>query len=330
MPTEIAATLGPACCEQSILEAMIRAGASCFRLNFSQDRLEGFTRSVTTLRQAAEAVGQMVTIMGDLCGPRFRIGPMRDQKNVLKVGESLRIIPGDTPGTAQTFGTNYDHFQDDVCPGDRVLIDEGRIQLQVQAKDDEGVTCTVIRGGQLPSGKGINLPDTHISVPPLTNQDRDCIQWALDTKIDRLLMSFVHQASDLDLLRGALGGADIEVVAKIETLQATRDLAAIISQADRILIARGDLGVECGLAKVPVLQKQIAQRATQAGKPTILATHLLHHMIASPVPTRAEVADVALALEQGIDMLLLTGETAVGQYPVEVVETLTQLCREIC
>lgn len=330
MSTVIAATLGPACREQGVLEAMIRAGAQCFRLNFSQDSLEGFTRSVATLHQAAQAVDMPVKIMGDLCGPRFRIGPLESSLVAIDTGATLRIIPGDVPGTAQAVGTNYDHFQDDVCPGDRVLIDEARIQLQVQAKDDQGVTCTVIRGGDLSAGKGINLPDTRISVPPLTDQDRACIVWAIETNIDMLLMSFVHQASDLDLLRGALGGAELEIVAKIETLQATAHLEAIISRSDRVLIARGDLGVECGLARVPALQQQIVQGAAQAGKPTILATHLLHHMTTSPMPTRAEVSDVALALQQGIDMLLLTGETAVGQHPVEVVETLSQLCREIC
>ena len=240
MPTEIAVTLGPACREQSVLEAMIRAGARYFRLNFSQDSLKGFTRSVTTLRQAAQAVGTEVSIMGDLCGPRFRIGPMQEPRVTLNTGYSLRVVPGDVPGTAQALSTNYDHFQDDVCPEDRVLIDEGRIQLQVEIKDADGVTCTVVRGGDLAAGKGINLPDTHISVPPLTDQDRVCIAWAIETKIDMLLMSFVHQAGDLDLLREAIGSADIEVVAKIETLQATGDLEAIVARSDRILIARGD------------------------------------------------------------------------------------------
>jgi pyruvate kinase len=325
--TTIAATLGPSCREVPTLRAMIQAGAHCFRMNFSQGTLHDHQQALDSLRQAAAAQGQAVTVMGDLCGPRFRIGRIEPKGQPLTPGQEVAIAPDCELGTATCFGTNDRRILADVAPEDRIFINEGRIQLRVLRRASDAVHCRVIKGGVLFSHRGLNLPDTAVSIPPLTDVDRTCIAWAREHRLDALLMSFIRAPQDVTLLRRTLGqqAGGLQLVAKVETLQATQHLEALATVSDQLLIARGDLGVEVGQAQVPRLQKQITRIGHQAGKPVILATHILHSMIDHPEPTRAEVSDVANAVFDGVDTLLLTGETAIGCHPVQAVSTLREI-----
>lgn len=325
--TQIAATLGPSCRDVPTLRAMIQAGAHGYRMNFSQGTLHGHQQALDSLRKAAAAQGQAVTVMGDLCGPRFRIGRIEPEGQPLAPGQDVAITPGCQLGTAACFGTNYSHILADVAVKDRIFINEGRIQLQVLRKGTDAIHCRVIKGGTLVSHRGLNLPDTAVSIPPLTDTDWTCIEWAKENRLDALLMSFIRAPQDVAMLRNGLDGQaeTMHIIAKIETLQATQHLEALAAVSDQLLIARGDLGVEVGQAQVPRLQKQITRIGHQAGKPVILATHILHSMIDQPEPTRAEVSDVANAVLDGVHTLMLTGETAIGSHPIQTVATLREI-----
>lgn len=322
--TQIAATLGPACAEEETLRAMIRAGASAFRINFSQDSLEGHALLLRQLRRAADTEGQRVIVMGDLCGPRFRIGLDLPQPVLLEAGQVIRLCEEGDGKESGCYGINYEHFSQDVAVGDRILVDEGRLKLQVEEIEGATVSCRVEKGGTLYGGKGINLPDTHISIPILTDTDLACVRWAQSQQLDWLLLSFVREAEHVSSLREYLEslGSSMQVVSKIETYQATQNLEAISVVSDQLLIARGDLGVEMGPEQVPMLQRRISAWGRQQGKPVILATHIFHSMMDHPEPTRAEVSDVAHAVMDGVTMLMLTGESAIGRYPVETVQAL--------
>jgi pyruvate kinase len=321
----IAATLGPSCRDAETLRAMIRAGALGYRINFSQDTLDGHRAVLESLRAAAQAEGRAVRVMGDLCGPRFRIGRIEPSGQSLVPDQDVAVAPTCQQGSAERFGTNYDQLLTDVAVGDRIFIDEGRIQLRALRKTAEALHCRVVRGGRLVSGRGLNLPDTAVSIPVLTASDWTCARWAVEQGLDALLMSFIRSPQDVLALREGLEEAPLEIVAKIETLQATQHLEALAAVSDQLLIARGDLGVEVGPAQVPRLQREITRAGRDAGKPVILATHILHSMIEHPEPTRAEICDAAYAVADGVQTLLLTGETAIGRYPVRTVEALRQI-----
>jgi pyruvate kinase len=296
-------------------------------MNFSQGTLPEHREALACLRAASAAEAQSVTVMGDLCGPRFRIGRIDPEAQPLQRGQTVAISPTCRLGTVSRFGTNYDHIVQDVAVEDRIFVNEGRIQLRVTGKSPDAVHCEVVKEGTLVSHRGLNLPDTEVSIPALTDQDWTCVQWAVQNRLDALLMSFVRAPQDVAALRSGLGGNSgvMQIVAKIETRQATQHLEALAALGDQLLIARGDLGVEAGPAHVPRLQREITRIGRQAGKPVILATHILHSMIDHPEPTRAEVSDVAHALWDGVNTLLLTGETAIGRYPVRTVEVLQEI-----
>jgi pyruvate kinase len=318
---QIVATLGPSCSDSRTLAAMVEAGAEVFRINFSQGSLDEHAARVSALAEA----GRAAAVLGDLCGPRFRVGQIEPDGQVLAAGQQVTIAADCPKGIAQRFGTNYEHFAQDVQPGDTVFIDEGTILLRTVGKKGGDIVCEVVRGGLLHSRKGINLPDTHLSAPSVTDEDWRCVHWAIEQGLTYLALSFVRSAQDVQVLRSGLAGTRIKIVAKIETKQALSHLEAIVEASDVCLLARGDLGVEVDPATIPGIQRRLARVCREVGRPLWVATHILHSMIKSPLPTRAEVADVAAAVWQGAAGLVLTGETAVGEHPVEVVRTLRQV-----
>lgn len=325
--TKIVATLGPACAQVATVLSLIRRGVEVFRINFSQGDLDQHLDTLNTLNQARTQSGLITAVMGDLCGPKIRTGAMTPDAQEVKAGDRVTIEPGLDRGTVHHFGTNYEAFTADVRPGQRVFIDDGKIALSVLRQDGRKTECEVINGGVLRSRKGINLPDTEISAPSLTDYDWQCVQWALDHDLDFLALSFVRSVQDIELLRGYLqeNAADCQIIAKLETRQAIAQKEEIILASDAALVARGDLGVEMGLARVPLLQKEITRFCRLHGKPVIVATQMLQSMVNSPTATRAEVSDIANAIMDFADTVLLSDETAIGRYPDQALDTIGEI-----
>jgi len=327
--TKIIATLGPSCAEAGILDAMIDNGVDVFRLNFSHGTLDQHDKLLETLNAARSRHHQMTAVLGDLCGPKIRTGRIEPEGQILYAGDKVSIVPGNQVGTAHRFGTNYEHFNQDVEIGHRVFLDDGQITLNVVGRDGEDLVCEVVDGGTLSSRKGINLPDTRIRIPSITEFDWQCINWAIKRNLDFLALSFVRSADEINQLKEYIrkAGADIKVVAKIETPQALEHLEPIVTASDAVLVARGDLGVEMDLAELPLIQKRITKMCRDCGKPVIVATQMLQSMIENPTATRAEVSDVANAIMDYTDAVLLSGETAVGKYPVKAAQTIERIAR---
>ena len=327
--TKIIATLGPSCAEAGILDAMIDNGVDVFRLNFSHGTLDEHDKLLETLNAARSRHHQMTAVLGDLCGPKIRIGRIEPQGQMLYTGDKVTIVPGNQVGTAHRFGTNYEHFNQDVKIGHRIFLDDGQITLNVVGRDGEDLVCEVVDGGTLSSRKGINLPDTRIRIPSITEFDFECIDWAIERNLDFLALSFVRSADEVNQLKEYIlkAGADIKIIAKIETPQALAHLEPIVDAGHAVLVARGDLGVEMDLAEVPLIQKRITKMCRDFGKPVIVATQMLQSMIQSPTATRAEVSDVANAIMDYTDAVLLSGETAIGKYPVKAAQTIERIAR---
>ncbi|MFQ5964149.1 MAG: pyruvate kinase [Candidatus Scalinduaceae bacterium] len=329
--TKIIATLGPSCNQHETIKSMIDNGVDIFRLNFSHGTLDGHAQSLEILNAVREQHRHTTAVMCDLCGPKIRIGRIHPEGEVLKVGDEVSIIHSEEQGNVNRFGTNYEYFSQDVDVDHRVFIDDGQIALSVIDKNDDHTLCKVMVGGPLYSHKGINLPDTKVSVPSITERDWQCVDWAIQHETDFLALSFVRSKEEINQLKTYLSkaGADIKVVAKIETPQALTHLEDIIHASDAVLVARGDLGVEMDLAKVPVIQKRITQICRRLGKPVIVATQMLQSMIYNPTATRAEVSDVANAIMDFTDAVMLSGETAVGKYPLKAAQTIQRIARVI-
>jgi pyruvate kinase len=327
--TKIIATIGPACAETGIIEAMIDNGVDVFRLNFSHGTLNEHDKLLETLNAARSQRHQMTAVLGDLCGPKIRTGNIEPQGQILYAGDKVSIVPGNQVGTAKSFGTNYEHFNKDVEVGHRIFIDDGQITLSVVGRNGEELACEVVVGGPLSSQKGINLPDTRIRIPSITEVDWECVDWAIKRNLDFLALSFVRSADEINQLKEYIrkAGADIKVIAKIETPQALAHLELIVNASDAVLVARGDLGVEMDLAEVPLIQKRITKMCRDHGKPVIVATQMLQSMIENPTATRAEVSDVANAIMDLTDAVMLSGETAVGKYPVKAAQTIERIAR---
>jgi pyruvate kinase len=327
--TKIIATLGPACVEAGIIEAMIDNGVDVFRLNFSHGTLDEHDKLLETLNSARSRRHQMTAVLGDLCGPKIRTGRINPEGQMLQTGEKVTIVPGNQVGTAHNFGTNYEYFNRDVEIGHRIFIDDGQITLSVVGRDDEELACEVVVGGPLSSQKGINLPDTRIRIPSITEADWKCVDWAIKRNLDFLALSFVRSADEINQLKEYIRNArmDIKVISKIETPQALEHLEPIVIASDAVLVARGDLGVEMDLAEVPLIQKRITKMCRDYGKPVIVATQMLQSMIENPTATRAEVSDVANAIMDFTDAVMLSGETAVGKYPVKAAQTIERIAR---
>ncbi|MCF7957208.1 MAG: pyruvate kinase [Phycisphaerae bacterium] len=327
--TKIVATLGPASSGQETITQLIDNGVDVFRLNFSHGNLDGHTKNLKIIEAVRENHTHTVAVLGDLCGPKIRTSRIEPDGQPINAGETITILANDNTGTAHCFGTNHKYFINDVEIGQRICIDDGQLVLYVISKDKDSVKCRVDVGGLIHSRKGINLPDSHVSIPSITECDWKCVDWAIKHQITFLALSFVRSAKEIQELKNYIkaAGSDIKVVAKIEKPQAIDDLENIIKTTDIILIARGDLGVEMDLAEVPILQKRITNLCRKFGKPCIVATQMLQSMIHSPMATRAEVSDVANAIMDFTDAVMLSGETAVGKYPITTAQTIGRIAQ---
>ena len=329
--TKIIATVGPASTSEEVLEGMISEGVNVIRLNFSHGDHETHATTVERVRAVDGKLGTHTALLADMQGPKLRVGMMADGAE-LKAGQAFTLRVGKGEGDATQAWTNYTHFARDVKPGEPVLLDDGKLRLRVEETDGaETVRCTVVHGGVLNSRKGLNLPATDVSLPSLTEKDREDLDFALTLGVDWIGLSFVRTAADVVDLKERIAAADshARVVAKVEKPEAVDDLEAIIEATDAVMIARGDLGVEVPMQQVPMIQKRIIEMCQCCGKPVIVATQMMESMIDNVAPTRAEVTDVANAVLDGADAVMLSGETSVGAHPVEVIKAMRDIVMEI-
>ena len=324
---KIVATLGPASDNEQTLRDMIRAGLDVVRINFSHAQREATLATIGRVRAAAEAVGRPVALLGDLRGPRIRVGEMENGKITLADGASIVLTPEPVTGTPARIAVSFAGLAGDVRPGGRVLLDDGNLILTVESVRGAEITCLVARGGELSSRRGINLPGQRVSLPALTDKDIADVEWSAAHGLDFLALSFVQEAADVRQLKDKLRelGADIPVIAKIETKSGLDDIEAIAQESYGVMVARGDLALELSLQDVPIAQKRIIAVCRQLARPVITATQMLESMTTSPKPTRAEAADVANAVFDGTSALMLSGESAIGKYPVETVATMAAI-----
>jgi pyruvate kinase len=325
--TKIVATLGPASSEPAKLAELIQAGVDVFRINTAHGTREEHQAAVDKVREASRQANCPIGILVDLAGPKIRLGELPGGSITCKTGDLLTFIRGENASQSGQMTATYETLIDELHPGDRVVLADGAVELRVENKTAEAAACRVVQGGTFRSRQGINLPGVKLSVPALAEKDRDNARWAASAGIDYLGLSFVRKVEDVQDLKKLLqtvGGA-CRVIAKIEKPEALDSLDAIIAAADGIMVARGDLGVEIDIARVPLVQKRIIASCNQARKPVIIATQMLESMHHSRLPTRAEVTDVANAILDGADACMLSGETAVGEYPLEAVEMMHRI-----
>ncbi|MFV0320463.1 MAG: pyruvate kinase [Microbacterium sp.] len=324
---KIVATLGPATSRYEMIRAIIEAGVDVARFNLSHGDYAVHEKNFANVRRAAEDVGRAVAVLVDLQGPKIRLGRFADGPHELEVGDIFKITVDDIPGTKQICSTTFKGLPADVTPGDFLLIDDGKVRVKVLETDGTVVTTEVVVGGPVSNNKGINLPGVAVNVPALSEKDEADLRWGLRIGADLIALSFVRDASDVERVHEIMTeeGRRIPIIAKIEKPQAVDNLEEIIDAFDGIMVARGDLGVELPLEAVPIVQKHAVELCRRMAKPVIVATQMLESMIGSPVPTRAETSDVANAVLDGADAVMLSGETSVGEYPVVVVETMVRI-----
>ncbi len=325
---KIVATLGPASNTVPVFRNLVRAGVDVVRLNFSHGSLDGKLELIQMIRKVSREERKPLCILGDLQGPKIRTSTLKDHQPVLlKAGGLLTITPREVPGTASLMGTTFKTLAENVEQGSHILLADGLIELRVQEVDGGDVVCEIINGGMLGEHKGINLPGIPVRVPSLTEKDAEDLEFALKNGVDAIAVSFVRTAEDIRLVRNRVSayGGETWIIAKLEKPQAIEHLDAILTVADAIMVARGDLGVELPPEQVPAIQKHIIRRAAEFRKPVITATQMLESMIENPRPTRAEVSDVANAVYDGTDAVMLSGESAVGKYPVEAVSMMARI-----
>ncbi|MGA9667897.1 MAG: pyruvate kinase [Terracidiphilus sp.] len=328
---KIVATLGPASNTEPVFRDLVRAGVDVVRLNFSHGTHEEKLTLIQMIRKVSREERKPLCILADLQGPKIRTSKLKDHQPVLlKAGGRLTITPRDVPGTASLVGTTFKTLAENVEQGSRILLSDGLIELRVHEVVDDDVVCEIINGGMLGENKGINLPGIAVRVPSLTEKDSEDLEFALKNGVDAIAVSFVRTAEDVRLVRNRVSayGSETWIVAKLEKPQAIEHLDSILLAADGIMVARGDLGVEVPPEKVPAIQKHIIRRAAEYSKPVITATQMLESMIENPRPTRAEVSDVANAVYDGTDAVMLSGESAVGKYPVETVAMMARIVTE--
>ena len=328
---KIVATLGPASSNESVFRELLRAGLDVARLNFSHGTHPEKLKLIEMVRKISREEGKAVCILGDLQGPKIRTGRLKNRIPVqLKAGQRLTITPRDIPGTSTVIATTFPTLAENLEPGARILLSDGLIELRVIDIPGEDVDCEVINGGTLGEHKGINLPGIAVRVPSLTDKDEEDLEFGMKHGVDAIAVSFVRTAEDVRHVkfRVAALGQETWIIAKLEKPQAIENLEAILENADGVMVARGDLGVEMPPEKVPAIQKHVIRRASEYRKPVITATQMLESMIENPRPTRAEASDVANAIYDGTDAVMLSAETAAGKYPVEAVKMMAKIVSE--
>jgi pyruvate kinase len=332
---KIICTIGPACNTEAAMRDLLRLGMDIARLNFSHGTHEDHAHNIQRLRRAAEREGRTVCILQDLQGPKIRTGPLeRHEPVLLKTGSVVTITPQDVPGTATRISTTFPDLARELTVGARILLSDGLIELRVRAVHSKtrgkDVVCDVLNGGLLGEHKGINLPGIALSIPALTEKDRKDLEFGLKHGVDAVAISFVRTAADVSMVKQIIAkhSSDVPVIAKLEKPQAIDHLEEILEASDGVMVARGDLGVEMAPEKVPVIQKHVIRRASAWRKPVITATQMLESMIENPRPTRAEASDVANAIFDGTDAVMLSAETASGQYPRESVSIMARIVVE--
>ena len=326
--TKIVCTLGPSTDNEDILRQMMLAGMNVARCNFSHGTYEDHQRRMDLVKKLRHEVGRPIAILLDTKGPEVRVKNFKEGKAVLEEGQLFTLTVDEVDGTKDKVSVTYDRLYEDLEIGMRVLIDDGLIEMQVEQIDQRNVVCRVINGGVVSNHKGVNIPDVDLSMPYISDKDREDILFGISQGVDFIAASFVQKKEDILLLRRLLeknGGADIKIISKIENKQGVSNIDEIIDVSDGIMVARGDMGVEIPYEEVPVIQKKIIKKVYQAGKHVITATQMLESMIKNPRPTRAETTDVANAVYDGTSAVMLSGETAAGAYPVEAVRTMVRI-----
>jgi len=331
--TKIVATLGPACSSKEVIKNMIDAGVNVFRINFSHADYEDVKERIDIIRGLNDEFGYTTAILADLQGPKLRVGVMKEDVVVSKGDIITFQTAEDIPGTAERVYMNYKEFPRDVNPGEKILLDDGKLMFEaLETNGTTEVVCRVIQGGPLKSKKGVNLPNTKVSLPALTKKDIKDALFAIENEVDWIALSFVRTPKDLEELQDLIAkhsSYKIPIIAKIEKPEAVENIDKIVAFCDGLMVARGDLGVEVPAEEVPLIQKKLIHRAKTARIPVIVATQMMETMITSLTPTRAEVNDVANSVMDGADAVMLSGETSVGNYPVEVIETMSKIIRSV-
>lgn len=328
--TKIICTMGPACDSIEMLKEMIKAGMTVARLNMAHGELEDHVMRIRNVRQAAAELNTFVPIMMDIKGPEVRIGKLKEASFELRTGNQLILTTEEILGDAERIGVNYPQLNQDVHAGDRILLDDGLIDLTVREVRDSEIVCDIVSGGTIKPRKGVNLPGIHTSLPGVTERDVMHIHFGLEQNIEMIAASFVRKGDDIREIRDILAknnAEDVQIYSKIENAEGMENLDDIIEASDGIMVARGDLGVEVPIQDVPALQKEMIDKCNVAGKPVIVATHMLESMQVNPRPTRSEVSDVANAVLQGADVIMLSGESAAGKYPVQSVQTMAAVAK---
>ena len=330
--TKIVATLGPATSDETTIEALVDAGVDVFRLNFSHGSHDLHEANVERIRKVSERRGRAVGILQDLQGPKIRTERFADGEVTLEPGATFRLTcDDDSPGDETRVGVTYRNLCEDVKPGDALLLDDGRLKLRVERIEGNAIVTEVVAGGVLSNNKGINIPDADLSLPALTDKDAVDLAFGAELGVDWVALSFVRSRDDLLLARHYMvrSGSNAKLMAKIEKPGAVQRFTEILREVDGVMVARGDLGVEVPLQQVPQIQKRIIRECIEAGKPVVTATQMLESMIANPTPTRAESSDVANAIYDGTDAVMLSGETAVGAYPLLAVQMMDRIARAV-
>ncbi|WP_330443226.1 pyruvate kinase [Flavobacterium sp. C4GT6] len=331
--TKIVATLGPACSTREVIKDMIDAGVNVFRINFSHADYEDVKERISIIRGLSDEFGYNTAILADLQGPKLRVGVMKEDVVVDKGDVITFTTAQDILGTAEKVYMNYKEFPNDVNPGERILLDDGKLIFEVlETNKTDEVKAVVVQGGPLKSKKGVNLPNTKVSLPALTEKDVKDAIFAIKQEVDWIALSFVRTPKDLEELQDLISehsAYKIPIIAKIEKPEAVENIDKIVAFCDALMVARGDLGVEVPAQEVPLIQKKLVHRAKTARIPVIIATQMMETMITSLTPTRAEVNDVANSVMDGADAVMLSGETSVGNYPVQVIEKMTQIIESV-
>lgn len=326
--TKLVCTLGPASATPKMVRGLVEAGGSVFRINCSHGTADDHVRGVSIVREVEQAMGRSLAVLADLPGPKVRLADVDPDPFPFRPGQRFDLRP-DGPGDAAGAATTYAGLADDLRVGDRVLLADGAVELTVTGIEGDRVRTECVRAGAVRSHQGVNVPAERLGLPPVTDRDREMLRHVLDLGVDFVAQSFVRDPSDVEELRAAMGDRPVPIVAKIETRPAVEDFERILDVADAAMVARGDLGVELPMEQIPLVQKRLLRAARAAGRPVIVATQMLESMIRSPRPTRAEANDVATAVLDGADAIMLSGETAIGDFPFEAASVATRIARAV-